>query len=195
MSAQATSQPDHEDDATVRSAPMSAPETAEAVTTNVLSEENHSIGPHYPRAKWRLLVTGHADGMTNMAVDEAIMRAVTEKALDLAILAPGIVEPFEVFGLPPASDLTGAVMGIAAHAPHPYAARLMIDFLMGDEKGDGGNAPWHVIGNWSTRKDVETAEGDIKNRDLLNTLPGAPSPDWVKEHQPKVRDFWLTIVI
>ena len=123
------------------------------------------------------------------------MRAVTEKALDLAILAPGIVEPFEVFGLPPASDLTGAVMGIAAHAPHPYAARLMIDFLMGDEKGDGGNAPWHVIGNWSTRKDVETAEGDIKNRDLLNTLPGAPSPDWVKEHQPKVRDFWLTIVI
>jgi lipoyl(octanoyl) transferase len=33
----------------------------------------------YPIADWRLLNTGYADGATNMAVDEAIMRAVSEK--------------------------------------------------------------------------------------------------------------------
>ena len=32
----------------------------------------------YPRATWRLLVDGEADGATNMAVDEAILTAVVE---------------------------------------------------------------------------------------------------------------------
>jgi lipoate-protein ligase A len=34
----------------------------------------------YPRAAWRLLVNGSADGATNMAVDEAILLAVAEGA-------------------------------------------------------------------------------------------------------------------
>lgn len=34
--------------------------------------------PAYPPARWRLLITGFADGATNMAVDEAIMRGVAE---------------------------------------------------------------------------------------------------------------------
>jgi len=129
-----------------------------------------------------------------MFVTMSKMRKREELGLDLAVLAPGILEPFEAFGLPPTSDLTGAVLGIAAHAPHPYASRLLIDFLMGDAKGDAGNEPWHVIGNWSSRTDVETAEGDIRNRDALNTMPGTPSVEWVAENQPKVRDFWLTLV-
>jgi len=33
----------------------------------------------YPRSQWRLLNTGFADGATNMATDEAIMRSVIEK--------------------------------------------------------------------------------------------------------------------
>jgi lipoate-protein ligase A len=32
----------------------------------------------YPPARWRLLITGFADGATNMAIDEAIMRGVLE---------------------------------------------------------------------------------------------------------------------
>ncbi len=34
--------------------------------------------PCYPRATWRLIVDGEADGATNMAVDEAILNGVTE---------------------------------------------------------------------------------------------------------------------
>ena len=34
--------------------------------------------PNYPPARWRLLLSPHADGPTNMAVDEAILNAVAE---------------------------------------------------------------------------------------------------------------------
>jgi lipoate-protein ligase A len=33
----------------------------------------------YPHSTWRLLNTGHLDGATNMAIDEAISRAVTDR--------------------------------------------------------------------------------------------------------------------
>lgn len=122
------------------------------------------------------------------------LRQITEKGLDLAVLAPGVLDPFEELGQPPTSDLVGSVIGIAANAQHPFAARLLIDFLMGDEKGDGGFAPWHVIGNWSTRTDVKGAEGDLQDRSVLRSMPGKPSIKWVAENQPKVRDFWLTQV-
>ncbi|MEA3459605.1 MAG: lipoate--protein ligase family protein, partial [Chloroflexota bacterium] len=39
----------------------------------------------YPRATWRLLETGYADGATNMAVDEAISLAVAEGAIQPTI--------------------------------------------------------------------------------------------------------------
>ena len=110
------------------------------------------------------------------------------------MLAPGVLDPFEELGQPPTSDLTGSVIGIAANSQHPFAARLLIDFLMGDENGDGGFAPWHVIGNWSTRTDVKSAAGDLQDRSVLKSMPGKPEIKWVAENQPKVRDFWLTQV-
>jgi iron(III) transport system substrate-binding protein len=122
------------------------------------------------------------------------MRKRGELGLDLDVLAPGIIEPFESFGLPPTSDMAGAVLGIAAMAPHPNAARLLIDFLMGDENGDAGNKPWHVIGNWSSRTDVLSAKGDIEDRSVLNTMPATPTIQWVSENKDLVRDFWLTLV-
>ena len=122
------------------------------------------------------------------------MRKRAELGLDLAVLAPGVLEPFEVFGLPPTSDLSGAVLGIAARAPHPNAARLLIDFLMGDENGEAGNKPWHVIGNWSSRTDVPSAKGDIEDRSALNTMPATPTVEWVSKNKGLVRDFWLTLV-
>ena len=122
------------------------------------------------------------------------LRQIAEKGLDLAVLAPGVLDPFEELGQPPTSDLTGSVIGIAANSQHPFAARLLIDFLMGDENGDGGFAPWHVIGNWSTRTDVKNAPGDVQNRSELKSMPGKPDVNWVRENQPRVRDFWLTQV-
>ncbi|GLQ52886.1 ABC transporter substrate-binding protein [Devosia nitrariae] len=49
-----------------------------------------------------------------------------------------------------------AVLAVAANAPHPAAARLAIDFLMGDDSDTGGPgfAPFYVAGDYATRSDV-----------------------------------------
>ena len=56
--------------------------------------------------------------------------------------APGIIFP--------------AVVGVVENARHPAAARLVIDFLMGDENPDGGAgfAPFYVPGDYATRTDI-----------------------------------------
>jgi iron(III) transport system substrate-binding protein len=49
-----------------------------------------------------------------------------------------------------------ALLALNAKAPHPAAARLAIDFLMGDdsETGGAGYAPFYVAGDWATRNDI-----------------------------------------
>ncbi len=49
-----------------------------------------------------------------------------------------------------------ALLALAANAEHPAAARLVIDFLMGDESGTGGAgfAPFYVAGDYATRTDI-----------------------------------------
>ncbi|MEM7025261.1 MAG: substrate-binding domain-containing protein [Pseudomonadota bacterium] len=56
--------------------------------------------------------------------------------------APGIVFP--------------AILGVADGAAHPAAARLVIDFLMGDESETGGEGfkPFYVAGDYATRTDI-----------------------------------------
>lgn len=56
--------------------------------------------------------------------------------------APGIVFP--------------AVVALASGAEHPAAARLVIDFLMGDDSDTGGPgfAPFYVPGDYATRTDI-----------------------------------------
>lgn len=57
----------------------------------------------------------------------------------------------------PASGITfPAVLGLAAKAPNPAAARLLIDFLMGDETPTGGPgfAPFAVPGDYASRTDI-----------------------------------------
>ncbi len=48
-------------------------------------------------------------------------------------------------------------MNIAYKAPHPNAAKLVIRWLMGDEKGKSGFAPWFVPGYAPARTDVTDA--------------------------------------
>jgi iron(III) transport system substrate-binding protein len=58
----------------------------------------------------------------------------------------------------PASGIVfPAVLGLAAKAPNPAAARLLIDFLMGDDTPSGGPgfAPFAVPGDYATRTDIE----------------------------------------
>jgi iron(III) transport system substrate-binding protein len=77
------------------------------------------------------------------------------------------------------------VLGIAANAPHPNAAKLYIRFTLTPQ----GNEPWNVLGDWPGRTDLPAPEG-------------APSfsevglwPDDGKmmfEIGSQVRDFWTT---
>lgn len=49
-----------------------------------------------------------------------------------------------------------ALLALAADAEHPAAARLAIDFLMGDDSDTGGDgfAPFYVAGDYATRTDI-----------------------------------------
>ncbi|MDO5090653.1 MAG: ABC transporter substrate-binding protein [Cardiobacteriaceae bacterium] len=51
-----------------------------------------------------------------------------------------------------------AVLAIVKDTPHPAAARLFIDFVMGDETQTGGAAyaPFYVAGDYATRTDIVT---------------------------------------
>ncbi len=49
-----------------------------------------------------------------------------------------------------------AVLSLAIGAQHPHAARLLIDFMMGDDTDTGGEAfaPFYVAGDYATRTDI-----------------------------------------
>jgi iron(III) transport system substrate-binding protein len=49
-----------------------------------------------------------------------------------------------------------AVLAVTSDAQHPAAARLLIDFLMGDDSETGGEAykPFYVAGDYATRSDI-----------------------------------------
>lgn len=49
-----------------------------------------------------------------------------------------------------------AVLAISKNAKHPAAARLLIDFLMGDDTETGGDGfkPFYVAGDYATRSDI-----------------------------------------
>ncbi len=48
---------------------------------------------------------------------------------------------------------------IPYRAPNPNSAKLVINWLLGNEEGGGGMTPWFVPGNWPSRVDVtETPE-------------------------------------
>ncbi|MDO4776258.1 MAG: ABC transporter substrate-binding protein [Cardiobacteriaceae bacterium] len=51
-----------------------------------------------------------------------------------------------------------AVLAIARDCQHPAAARLFIDFVMGDDSDTGGAAykPFYVAGDYATRRDIVT---------------------------------------
>jgi iron(III) transport system substrate-binding protein len=48
-------------------------------------------------------------------------------------------------------------LSIAYKAPHPNGAKLLIRWLMGDEKGGAGIAPWFTPGSWPVRTDIKKA--------------------------------------
>jgi iron(III) transport system substrate-binding protein len=56
---------------------------------------------------------------------------------------------------PRVGELNASVISIAHKAPHPNGAKLLIRWLLGDEKGGAGNTPWFTPGNLQVRTDVK----------------------------------------
>lgn len=84
---------------------------------------------------------------------------------------------------------TDVVVGIVNQAKHPHAARLLIHWMMGDDKGSKGYSPYYTLGNFSVRTDVPPPKGSRKLSDL--NLWQADR-DFVWNNGQKVRDFWVS---
>ena len=61
-----------------------------------------------------------------------------------------------------------AVLTVADKAPHPAAARLLIDFMFGDDTPSGGAGfePFNVPGDYATRKTIAHHPDSVKLGDL-----------------------------
>ena len=84
---------------------------------------------------------------------------------------------------------TGVVVAIVNQGKHPHAAKLLMRWMMGDEKGERGYKPYHVLGNIPTRTDMTAPKGSKPLKDL-NVW--AADPRYVWDHGQEIRDFWLS---
>jgi iron(III) transport system substrate-binding protein len=83
---------------------------------------------------------------------------------------------------------TEVVVAIARNAKHPNAAKLMVRWMMGDEKGGQGYKPYSVLGNIPTRTDQAAPKGS-KSLSELNAWMADPAFVW--DHGLQIRDFWI----
>jgi iron(III) transport system substrate-binding protein len=83
-------------------------------------------------------------------------------------------------------------LAIANQAPHPNAAKLLIRWMEGDEKGGKGFVPFYVPGDYPTRKDVPPPTGAKPWGDVQKLVwSGANDTNYTYNTSVKVRDFWL----
>jgi iron(III) transport system substrate-binding protein len=92
--------------------------------------------------------------------------------------SPGIVFP--------------AMLGVTANAENPASARLLIDFMMGDdtETGGAGFEPFYVAGDYPTRDDVVAPADALPLADLAGWIIDAEAS---AERRDAVADYLLTI--
>ncbi|MET0302474.1 MAG: ABC transporter substrate-binding protein, partial [Microbacteriaceae bacterium] len=93
---------------------------------------------------------------------------------------------------PSAGIVFPALLGVTANAENPAAARLLIDFMMGDDTATGGPGfdPFYVAGDYPTRGDIEAPAEAVSLEEL-----GAWTidPEASAERRSQVADFLLTI--
>lgn len=83
---------------------------------------------------------------------------------------------------------TKVVICIVNQAKHPNAAKLMIHWMMGDEKGGNGYAPYYVLGNFTVRNDVTPVKGSRSMEDLNLWFA---DPEFVWDEGQKILEFWV----
>jgi iron(III) transport system substrate-binding protein len=84
----------------------------------------------------------------------------------------------------------GNYLLMAANAPHPNAAKLLIRYMLGDANGGKGMAPFYVEGQWPSRSDIASKVN--KTLSEVAKLAWDVDVDYVYKEGLKVRDFWLS---
>ncbi len=84
---------------------------------------------------------------------------------------------------------TEVVVALVNQAKHPNAAKLMVRWMMGDEKGGQGYKPYHVLGDIPTRTDQVPPAG---SRPLKELNVWMADPSFVWDNGLLIRDFWLS---
>ncbi len=84
---------------------------------------------------------------------------------------------------------TEVIIGIVNQAKHPNAAKLLIHWMLGDEKGGRGYAPYYVLGDFPLRTDVAPPKGAKKITDM-NVWASDPKYVWATGQQ--VLEFWIS---
>lgn len=83
---------------------------------------------------------------------------------------------------------TEVVVALVHRAKHPNAAKLLIRWMMGDEKGGQGYKPYFVLGDLPTRTDQPAPKGSRRLQELNVWMS---DPKYVWDHGQEIRDFWL----
>ena len=84
---------------------------------------------------------------------------------------------------------TQVVVAVVNQARHPSAAKLLVRWMLGDEKGGRGFAPYFVLGNIPIRTDQPAPKGSRLLKDLN---AWTADPQYVWDHGQEIRDFWLS---
>ncbi|MGC5627041.1 ABC transporter substrate-binding protein [Georgenia sp. Z1344] len=96
-------------------------------------------------------------------------------------------------GTEPATGITfPAYLGVVEEAENPAAARLAIDFLMGDDSATGGPGyePFYVAGDYPVREDMDAPEGAVSMEELA---AWDIDPEATAEIRSDVADFLITL--
>ena len=83
---------------------------------------------------------------------------------------------------------TDVIIAVVNRAKHPSAAKLMIRWMMGDEKGGQGYQPYFVLGDLPVRTDQPAPPG---SRTLAKMNVWMADPAYVWDYGQEIRDFWL----
>jgi iron(III) transport system substrate-binding protein len=84
---------------------------------------------------------------------------------------------------------TGVMVAVVNQAKHPQTAKLLVRWMLGDEKGGKGYTPYYVLGNIPTRTDMAPPQG---SKPLKDMNVWSADPKYVWERGQEVRDFWLS---
>ncbi|MFV0333948.1 MAG: ABC transporter substrate-binding protein [Tropicimonas sp.] len=85
-----------------------------------------------------------------------------------------------------------AILALADKAPHPAAARLLIDFMFGDDSADGGVAfaPFNVPGDYATRS---TISDDPDSVPLEGLKAWTIDTSAVAQNRARIADLIITL--